>query len=261
MKIIFFDIDGTLIGDGSTLMLESTKRAIQKARENGHICMINSGRTRKLVGKEITDQVEFDGYLLGCGTMVVFHDEILMHHTFSMETSLRIMDGLQHHGIDAVLEGCENNYCKELAKLNTETFRNYMARYVEGFYTNWEYGPGHFDKFFAYVDEKERMDGFRAEFEEELDFIDREQGFYEVVPKGHSKAAAIRFLADKLRIPMEDTVAIGDSNNDLSMLKCAATSIAMGNATQSVLDIADYVTTDVMADGIWNALKWLGVLD
>ena len=60
---------------------------------------------------------------------------------------------------------------------------------------------------------------------------------------------------------MEDTVAIGDSNNDLPMLQCAHTSIAMGNSSKQVLEAADYITTDVDKDGIWNALKWLGVLD
>ena len=62
-KIIFFDIDGTLIGEESHVMLESTKKAIRKARENGHICIINTGRTKKLVGKDITDLVDFDGYI------------------------------------------------------------------------------------------------------------------------------------------------------------------------------------------------------
>ena len=60
---------------------------------------------------------------------------------------------------------------------------------------------------------------------------------------------------------MENTVAIGDSNNDLPMLQCAHTSIAMGNSAKKVLEIADYVTTDANADGIWNALQWLGVLE
>ena len=63
-------------------------------------------------------------------------------------------------------------------------------------------------------------------------------------------------LAEALGIPMADTVAVGDSSNDLEMLQRAGTAIAMGNATQGIRDLADYVTTDVMEDGIWNALDW-----
>lgn len=50
MKLIFFDVDGTLIGDKGQMLAQSTKEAIGKARENGHICIVNTGRTWKLVG-------------------------------------------------------------------------------------------------------------------------------------------------------------------------------------------------------------------
>ena len=79
------------------------------------------------------------------------------------------------------------------------------------------------------------------------------------MPKGFSKASAMNFVADALKIPMNRTVAIGDSSNDIPMISRAAIGIAMGNATEDVKEIADYVTTDVDSDGIWNALKWLGV--
>ncbi len=262
--IIFFDIDGTLVSNGSHKMSESTINAIQKARANGHICMINTGRARKLVGPEITGQVEFDGYLLGCGTMVVYHDEVLMHHRLSVELCLRIMEGLKKYNIDAILEGAEDNYCEKPKDMYTETFAAYISRYEEAYdgkaYSEIEKAPGNFDKFFAYVDDVSKMDAFRAEFEQELDFIDREKGYYEAVPKGCSKATAIQYIADALKIPMENTVAIGDSNNDLPMLEYANIAIAMGNSSQAVLEMADYVTTDVEEDGIWNALEWLGVL-
>ena len=219
MKIIFFDIDGTLICGGSELMSESTKEAIRIARANGHICMINTGRTKRLVGENLTGQVEFDGLLLGCGTEIQYHGKQLMHKTFSME--------------------------REIENRKYDRYAN---------------APGNYDKLYAYAETPAGMVGMKHDLSEILDFIDREQGFYEIVPKGYSKATAIRYITDYLKIPMEDTVAIGDSNNDLPMLKYAHTSIAMGNSSKQVLEAADYITTDVDKDGIWNALKWLGVL-
>lgn len=265
MKIIFFDIDGTLIDTKTWKVADSTKAAIRKARENGHLCIINTGRTEILLGKDWTEEIGFDGYLLGCGTMVIYQGEVLMHQTFPLELSRRIMDRLEHYGIDVILEGRENNFYKPSEQMNTERFRKYVSVYEsfakEEDVTDPAFAPGHFDKFFAYVDEVERMDGFRGEFEAELDFIDRGKGFYEVVPKGYSKATAMQFFADKVGIPLTDTVAIGDSNNDLAMLEYADCAIAMGNSSQPVLDMADYITTDVDKDGIWNALEWLGVLE
>lgn len=263
MKIIFFDIDGTLI-DEQFQMLDSTKEAITRARRNGHICMINTGRTDKLVGRRISDLVELDGYLMGCGTMITYHNQVLLHRTFEEEQARYIIEGLRKYKIDAVLEGSQNNFHDDLEKMNTKIFRDFVEGFADCSYGSYEEAAGHFDKFYAYVDEKSKMDAFRGEYEGMLDFIDREKGFYEIVPKGYSKASGMRYLVDYLKpfmeLSMEDTVAIGDSSNDIPMLEAANIAVAMGNSTQRVLDMADYITTDVKQDGIWNALDWLGVL-
>ncbi len=260
MKLIFFDIDGTLIDEKKKEMSLSTKRAVEKARENGHVCVVNTGRTWKLVNGVITQLAEFDGYILGCGTMVRLYDKTILRETFSPELAVRIIESLRKHKIDAVLEGGENNFHDAWDKIHTPLFVDFMKRFREKKFGSFEEAPGQFDKFYAYTESQKEMDAFRAEFEQELEFVDREQGFYEMMPKGFSKASGMRFLAGQLQIPMEDTVAIGDSNNDISMLECAHVSIAMGNASPAVKAMADYVTTDVDKDGIANALKWLGVV-
>ncbi len=260
-KIIFFDIDGTLIDETTKKMPESAKEAIRIARENGHICMVNTGRTKRLVGKELTGQVAFDGYLMGCGTMIVYHGEVLLHKTLTRDQSKRILDALSCYRIDALLEGSNQNFTKIYENMYTKTFKKFAEGYAGNGYDAYENALGKYDKIFAYADEADNMEAFRQEFSEELDFIDREHGFFEIIPKGYSKATGMQFIVDKLQMSMGNTVAIGDSNNDLPMLQCAHTSIAMGNSSESLLEIADYVTTDINEDGIWNALKWLGVLD
>ncbi len=211
MKIIFFDIDGTLICGGSELMSESTKEAIRIARANGHICMINTGRTKRLVGENLTGQVEFDGLLLGCGTEIQYHGKQLMHKTFSMEESKAILAVMKKYHVDAVLEGSREDYAPRGEEVFTDTFRH-MAREIENRkYDRYANAPGNYDKLYAYAETPAGMVGMKHDLSEILDFIDREQGFYEIVPKGYSKATAIRYITDYLKIPMEDTVAIGDS--------------------------------------------------
>lgn len=258
--LIFFDIDGTLIDEKEHRMPESARRAISRARQNGHICMINTGRTKRLVGKDITGPAEFDGLLLGCGTMITYREETLFHKTFSEEQSVRIQEGLRHHGIDALLEGCENDYLENFDRMVHPHFKKYAEKYEDFSFGNWEDAIGHFDKLYAYAEDRRRMDAFADEFSEELDFIDRRRGFFEIIPRGCSKASAMDHIARILKIPLEETVAIGDSSNDVVMLKRAGLSIAMGNGTDEVKALADYVTTAVENDGIWNALDWLGVL-
>ena len=58
-----------------------------------------------------------------------------------------------------------------------------------------------------------------------------------------------------INIPFENTYAIGDSTNDLPMLKYVKNSIAMGNSNPLLFDLVSYVTTDIEEDGIYKALK------
>ena len=53
----------------------------------------------------------------------------------------------------------------------------------------------------------------------------------------------------------EEIIAFGDSDNDMDMLEFAEIGVAMGNAEVEVKAVADYVTTDIDEDGIWNACK------
>lgn len=259
-KLIFFDIDGTIIDEEKKEMSESTRQAIEQARANGHICVVNTGRTWKMVNGIITPLAEFDGYVAGCGTMVIYRDKLLLHETFSEEMSRKIIEALRKHEIDAVLEGKENNYMDSPDRIHTKIFKKFVEQFRNDGYGSFEDAVGHFDKFFAYAGSLERIKPFLDEFSGALEAVDRERGYFEMMPAGFSKASGMRFLAEKLGVPMEDTVAIGDSNNDIPMLECAHTSIAMGKSSEAVLAMADYITTTVEQNGIKNALKWLKVL-
>lgn len=255
MKVIFFDIDGTLI-DENHHMLESTKEAIQAARKNGHLCFINTGRTNCLVENSIAKMTEFDGFVMGCGTMISMNHKILHHHSFSRELGNRIIEGLLAHQIDAVLERDDRIFHRRAEEMFTTTFFNYMKPFMNQCPSgSYEDCDGVFDKFFCYSDTPSQIMDFLHEFENELDFIDREHGYFEVLPKGYSKAFGIKKLMAELDLSMEDTIAVGDSNNDKEMMLMAHTSIAMGNSNAEIKEIATFVTTDVDKDGIQNALK------
>ena len=75
-KIIFFDIDGTILPENGMPIPESTKEAIKKARANGHLTFINSGRTSVNINPNIRE-LGFDGYLCGCGTYIYYKDKLL----------------------------------------------------------------------------------------------------------------------------------------------------------------------------------------
>ena len=71
---------------------------------------------------------------------------------------------------------------------------------------------------------------------------------------GVSKASGISELSRVLNIPIEETMAIGDAENDLSMLKAAGKSVAMGNAAENIKKEADFVTLTCQEHGFANAI-------
>ena len=65
---------------------------------------------------------------------------------------------------------------------------------------------------------------------------------------------------EEIGIAKEDTYAFGDSANDVEMLEFVAHGIAMGNGTDVAKNAAEFITTDIHKDGIWNGLKHYGLI-
>jgi hydroxymethylpyrimidine pyrophosphatase-like HAD family hydrolase len=64
----------------------------------------------------------------------------------------------------------------------------------------------------------------------------------------------------RLGFELQDVYAFGDGLNDIEMLKAVGTGVAMGNGVPEAKEVADYITTDVSEDGIWNGLKKLNLI-
>ena len=68
-------------------------------------------------------------------------------------------------------------------------------------------------------------------------------------------------ILKKENINIEETMAIGDSDNDIDMLKLVNVGVAMGNGNDDIKKIADYITTDINDDGIEKALQHFDLID
>jgi Cof subfamily protein (haloacid dehalogenase superfamily) len=76
----------------------------------------------------------------------------------------------------------------------------------------------------------------------EFDYIRSERTLYEILPKGSSKGNLLPRLAEILGVKMSRTVAVGDYNNDVSMIEDAGVGIAVANAVEEAKAAADIVT-------------------
>lgn len=73
--------------------------------------------------------------------------------------------------------------------------------------------------------------------------------------KGVDKASGAERVAQYYGLKMEEVMAFGDGGNDISIVQAAGVGVAMDNACDELKAVADYVTTSVDDDGVYNALK------
>ena len=83
---------------------------------------------------------------------------------------------------------------------------------------------------------------------------------YHIIDANVSKGRALKFIADKLGLSVEDFVAIGDSENDIEMLEVVGFGIAVANAHEKLKEVADLVTSKPNGDGVVEALEFLGLI-
>ncbi len=89
----------------------------------------------------------------------------------------------------------------------------------------------------------------------QVDVMSSNYDNFEIVDKGVSKGEALKFLSKELGIAPEEMIAIGDNENDISMLNYAGLGIAMGNGEQCAKDIAQYITASNEEDGVALAIE------
>ena len=254
--MLFFDIDGTLLDDREGVIPLSTVRSLHRVRENGHLIFICTGRCKNIWPKDVLD-IGFDGIVGGCGTNIFYHGEELLHAVLPQGLQRQVADDLIRYHIDGVLEGKEKTYFSK---------NSWMPQVKRIFFENGHFSPEcqcyweqeevlEFDKMVIWFDSGSNVAAFREKYEKDFTFIQRAPDFYEIVPRGYSKATGIAFLCERLGISPKETVGFGDSTNDLPMLAYTGISVAMGSGNPDLFPAVDYVTAGVIEDGIEKALK------
>ena len=258
-KIMFFDIDGTLLPEREgSLIPESTVSALKKARSCGHLLYINTGRPAVNVDSSIKS-LGFDGYVYGCGTMVVCGGRELYYHTLPQEKCLETVRLLRECDVCPMFER------RDTVLFDFDMPLTPMISRIRGEFAaqgkNVGKGTGDddfsFDKFIICFKQSSDMERVKHELGKDYFWIDRGGEFAEIVPKPCSKASGIELVLKHHGITKENAYAVGDSLNDLPMFSAVGTGIAMGNG-KALIPYADYTTDDIDHDGIYNMLEHFG---
>lgn len=262
-KIAFFDIDGTLTSEVDGSVPKSAAEAIRRARANGHLMFLNTGRCWQNVEPRFRE-IGFDGYVCGCGTHISCGGRDILYVPQTHETVMEILLAARRTGVDILFES-RACVCFDTARplRHPRAVRQYETFLRKHYQMSPDpENPNFFcDKFVIWYESPEQLSAFRQVSDRHFSCIDRGKTMREFVPIGFSKATGIRAVLDYYGLDPDAAYAFGDSNNDLDMLTCLKNSVAMGNADPPQLkEKVSYVTAKASQDGILLALAHFGFL-
>ena len=262
-KIIFFDIDGTLL-DVSRKMLEphpSTFKALQKCRENNIKLFIATSRG---VLPEPLKKFKFDGYIFCDGHKVIIDDEVIIHDKFSYD-DLRLLSESFEKNDGAYYWYGEGKYFNKYNHSSLMQYHStlYLGKKIMDFaIKEYDLKDVSGESCCAMFESVEKLENTLSLIEGKFAIHPYRTGCIrmDVYPLGYDKGGACKYVYEKLGYKKEDTIAFGDGLNDIEMFKNVGLSIALENACDELKKHASFISKDVEDNPIEYALKQYGLI-
>lgn len=248
-RLIALDVDGTLLDPETERISAVVKAAVHRAVAGGGQVVVSTGRT-VLGVTPVLDELELTSGFALCSNGAVRLDvdarEAVSVETFDVGPVLaELLDRLPGVVFAAEELGVGNRVtapfpARQLEGRQRQTTVDELAAVpVPRLIASW---PGHPPAELA-----ARLDG--VELPSCTYTIDHYEPWVTVTPEGVSKGSALEKLRAELGVPSSDTLAVGDGDNDVEMLRWAAHGVAMGQGPEVVREAADEVAPPVSADG------------
>lgn len=274
MKLIFLDIDGTILSPGKSVS-PATLAAIAAARAKGNRVFLSTGRTPTSLPEQI-DPADFDGGIFSAGAVVKLGRETLLDRPMSKQLLTQITEALEaldlyyHYETEDGAFACDRPMMPlteaELARASSEVRRvlELFSRFPRKSLADYRGQPVYKVSFRAKtVDQAEALRRSLGESANVVSFAnltgDLPFTSGEINDAAINKGEAMDLLCRRLNCGRSDCVAFGDSMNDLEIIRSAGTGVAMGNAEPGVKAAADLICESCDEDGVAKELKRMGL--
>lgn len=258
--ILFFDIDGTLLHVPAGIKVPSiqVKEAIKKLRDAGHLCFIATGRTYAYLNKNILD-IGFDGFVTCNGAVTILNNEIIISHYFPENILNDMISFFEIHHNPHTLCAPKTAHANVKYK---EIFEVHDLFNVPKENVSTDVDITHINVAKVEITTiNEDVKNYIYDLKQKgFEITDHGMNIFEINMPNITKGKGILELLNKLNIPVENSIAFGDGNNDIEMLKVVGHGVAMGNASDECKAAADVVTESVSEEGIVKELQRLGLI-
>ena len=256
IKLIATDIDGTiLIPEGE--FTTNVKECIKGLCTRGIKVVLVTGRMNAAASR-IAKDLGLDTPVVSYqGGLVVENGKTLYERYLTEEQTERILTWASKEKIHI------NLYNNDILYSETECYE--VQRYCNNLHTEHTVKPfkeikkNKINKLLAIdYSNPERISRYEKELQNvfpDLYIVKSTPYFLEFSNPEASKKCAVEFLQNYWGLQKEEILTIGDQNNDIALLQSGGLKIAMGNATEELKSIADYITDSVHEDGFVKAIK------
>lgn len=246
-KIVFFDIDGTLIDFQAQKPSEKTLETLKYLKEKGIRICLATGRTPMTLPD--FSGITFDAYVTFNGSLCYTQDKILFSNPIPAEDVQTLIENATRLGRPVSIATRTS-----LAANGSDTdLTDYYA------IARLPVPPtDHFEELCRQEIYQFMLGCRKEEYAALLDGVkgskiaawwDRAA---DIIPANGGKGIGITKVLEYFKIPKENAYAFGDGNNDIEMLEAVGTGIAMGNASPELKSIASFVCRSCSEDGIYH---------
>lgn len=272
IRAVFLDVDGTYADHG--VVPEGHVRAVRAARQAGHKVLLCTGRPLSMLPDSITG-AGFDGVVASAGAYVEIAGEVLVDKVFPADLAERTIAALDAHNAVYILEAQKSLHVPVAAKER-------LRAIIEGHFKPVPGGPSSGasaildsisprengeDTAFAKIsvfDSPVAMAQLVAEIGDGIAVVENSiakegQHAGELYQRGISKADGVAAAIAHLGIAQEDTIAVGDGENDLEMLAFAGVGVAIEGSSPQLIALAELTAAPPQQEGLVAVFAKLGI--
>lgn len=256
MKMILSDLDGTLEHKG-TISPESLE-AIKKLQETGYIFTIATGRHFK-AGLKVAKSLDIKYPVIFSNGAYIYdvYNDVVIQKTYIEDSVLKKAFKIcDKHNLNYLLYTDEEIVATvQSRKMLIDRIGSFEVKLLSK--EEMKVLNGNILKLLIIENDVELLNNAKAELKtlSGVSVVQSQNEFLDIGSNKTNKGKALKFLADYLNVPIDECMAIGDQENDLTMIQTAGLGVAIGDGAEKLKEAADFVTKPFNENGFSFAIN------